>query len=142
MAGVLENALDPHALRSIDSSTLAEFLRERRWFGEKAQRSFEARIVDVIPVSGDGQRWAVARIEVTLEDGSTTSYQLPLSVREREMSRVHAPAAVLALVESAVVKGLLFDAIDDPAFRARIARALSEGEHFPGDGASLRSERG
>jgi trehalose synthase-fused probable maltokinase len=141
VAGVLENALHPHALRSIDSATLAEFLRERRWFGEKSHASFDARIVDVIPVSGDGQQWAVARIEVTLGDGSTTSYQLPLSVREREMSRAHAPAAVLALVESAVVKGLLFDAIDDPAFRARIARALSEGEHFPGDGASLHSER-
>lgn len=141
MAGALENALTPHALRSIDSATLAEFLRERRWFGEKSQPSFEARIVDVIPVSGEGQRWAVVRIEVTLPDGSVSSYQLPLAVREREMSRAHAPAAVLALVESAVVRGLLFDAIDDPAFRSRIARALSEGEHFPGDGASLRSEK-
>jgi trehalose synthase-fused probable maltokinase len=95
----------------------------------------------VIPVAGDGQRWAVARVEVTLENGAVASYQLPLSVREREMSRAHAPAAVLALVESSVVKGLLFDAIDDPAFRARIARALSEGEHFAGDGASLVSEK-
>jgi trehalose synthase-fused probable maltokinase len=137
----LENALDPDALRSIDSATLTEFLRERRWFGEKSHQSLEARIVDVIPVSGEGQRWAVARIEVRLEDGSVASYQLPLSVREREMSRAHAPAAMLALVESAVVKGLLFDAIDDPGFRARIARALSEGEQFPGDGASLRTER-
>jgi len=57
------------------------------------------------------------------------------------MSRVQAPAAVLALVESTVVKGILFDAIDDPAFRARIARALSNGEHLPGEGASLHSER-
>ena len=137
----MENALAPAALRSIDSATLAEFLRERRWFGEKSQPSFIARIVDVIPVSGEGQRWAVTRVEVSLEDGSVASYQLPLSVREREMSRVQAPAAVLALVESAVVKGLLFDAIDDPAFRARIARALSDGEDFAGDGASLRSER-
>ena len=141
MAGALENALAPHVLRSIDSATLGEFLRERRWFGEKSAHSFDARIVDVIPLSGDGQRWAVARIEVKLEDASIANYQLPLAVREREMSRAHAPAAVLALVESAVVKGLLFDAIDDPAFRARIARALSEGEHFPGDGASLRSEK-
>lgn len=141
MAGALENALAPGALRSIDSETLAAFLRERRWFGEKTQHSFEARIVDVIPVSGDGQQWAVARVEVALEDGSVASYQLPLAVREREKSRAHAPAAVLALVESAVVKGLLFDAIDDPAFRARIARALSNGEHFEGDGASLRSEK-
>ncbi len=141
MEGALENALSPHALRSIDSATLGAFLRERRWFGEKGQPSFDARIVDVIPVHGDGQRWAVARIEVTLEDGSISSYQLPLSVREREMSRAHSPATVLALVESAVVKGLLFDAIDDPAFRARIARALSDGEHFEGDGASLRSEK-
>ena len=141
MTGELENALAPHALRAIDSATLAAFLHERRWFGEKAQQSFQARIADVIPVSGDGQRWAVARVEVTLEDGSVASYQLPLAVREREMSRAHAPAAVLALVESSVVKGLLFDAIDDPGFRARIARALSDGEHFEGDGASLRSER-
>jgi len=137
----LENALAPAALRSIDSATLAEFLRERRWFGEKAQPSFSARIVDVIPVQGEGGQWAVTRVEVTLEDGSVASYQLPLSVREREMSRAYAPAAVLALVESTVVKGLLFDAIDDPAFRSRIARALSNGEHFSSDGAMLRSER-
>ena len=84
----------------------------------------------MIPVAGDGQQWAVARIEVTLEDGSTTSYQLPLSVREREMSRAHAPAAVLALVESEVVKGLLFDAIDDPAFRARIAARCRRASTF------------
>lgn len=141
ITGALENALEPDALRSIDSDALAHFLRERRWFGEKSAQSFEARIVDVIPVSGEGQRWAIVRIEVALDDGSVASYQLPLSVREREMSRAHAPAAVLELVESPVVKGLLFDAIDDPAFRARIARALSEGEQFPGDGATLRAER-
>ena len=100
-------------LRSIDSATLTAYLRERRWFGEKSQQSLDARIVDVIPVAGDGQQWAIARVEVTLDDGSVASYQLPLSVREREMSRAHAPAAVLAHVESSVVKGLLFDAIDD-----------------------------
>jgi trehalose synthase-fused probable maltokinase len=137
----LENALEPDALRSINSARLAEFLRERRWFGEKSQQSLEAHIVDVIPVFGEGQRWVVARVEVKLEDGSVANYQLPLSVREREMSRAHAPAAVLAFVESSVVKGLLFDAIDDPAFRSRIARALSEGEQFPGEGATLRTER-
>ena len=95
----------------------------------------------MIPVFGDGQQWAIARVEVKLDDGSVASYQLPLSVREREMSRAHAPAAVLAHVESSVVKGLLFDAIDDPAFRSRIARALSEGEQFPGSSATLRTER-
>ena len=94
-------------LRSIDSATLTAYLRERRWFGEKSQQSLDARIVDVIPVAGDGQQWAIARVEVTLDDGSVASYQLPLSVREREMSRAHAPAAVLAHVESSVVKGLL-----------------------------------
>ena len=128
-------------LRSIDSATLAGYLRERRWFGEKSQQSLDARIVDVIPVSGDGQQWAIARVEVRLDDGTVASYQLPLSVREREMSRAHAPAAVLAYVESSVMKGLLFDAIDDPAFRSRLARALSEGEHFSGHGATLRTER-
>ena len=49
-------------------------------------------------MSGDGQRWAVTRVEVKLEDGTVASYQLPLSVREREMSHAHAPAAVLSLI--------------------------------------------
>jgi trehalose synthase-fused probable maltokinase len=128
-------------LRSIESHTLAEFLRTRRWFGEKAQPSLQARVADVIPITGDGQRWAIVRVEVSLADGSVASYQLALSVRESEMSRVQAPTAVLARVESNVVNGLLFDAIDDPAFRARVARALSRGEGFQGDGASLISER-
>ena len=139
--GALENALGPDVLRALDSGALSDFLRGRRWFGEKSQSSLAARIVDVIPIAGDDQRWAVARVEVTLDDGTVASYQLALSVREREMSRTHAPAAVLAQVESGVMSGLLFDAIDDPAFRARVARALSRGEGFAGDGASLVSER-
>jgi len=117
------------------------FLRERRWFGEKGQPSLRARIAEVIPIPGDGQQWAVVRVELALEDGTVASYQLALSVREREMSRVHAPAAVLATVESDVASGLLFDAIDDAGFRARLARALSKGEGFSGEGASLASER-
>ncbi|MGH7623263.1 MAG: maltokinase N-terminal cap-like domain-containing protein, partial [Gemmatimonadaceae bacterium] len=117
------------------------FLRERRWFGEKGQPEMRARVAEVIPISGGEQHWAVARVEVTLEGGEIASYQLALSVREGEMSRAHAPAAVLAQVESGVMRGLLFDAIDDPAFRARLARALSQGEGFAGDGASLVSER-
>jgi maltose alpha-D-glucosyltransferase/alpha-amylase len=117
------------------------FLRERRWFGEKGQPEMRARVAEVIPIGGDQQQWAVARVEVTLEGGEIASYQLALSVREGEMSRAHAPAAVLAQVESGVMRGLLFDAIDDPAFRARLARALSQGEGFAGDGASLVSER-
>ena len=69
----MENALEPDVLRSIDSATLAEYLRERRWFGEKAQQSFDAHIANVIPVSGDGQQWAIARVEVRLEDGTVAS---------------------------------------------------------------------
>lgn len=142
MEGALENALAPHTLRAIDSAALTAFLRARRWFGEKSQPSFEARIADVIPIPGDGEQWAVVRVELSLEDGTIASYQLALAVRALEMSRAAAPGAVLALVESHVVKGQLFDAIDDPAFRARVARALSRGEGFPGDGASsLISER-
>ena len=43
VAGVLENALEPRVLRSIDSATLGAFLRERRWFGEKSHAFVRAR---------------------------------------------------------------------------------------------------
>ncbi len=141
MASALNEALEPAVLRTIDAASLVGFLRARRWFGEKSRHELGARITDVIPLSAGEERWAIARVEISLEDGARASYQLPLAVRDREMSQAHAPAAVLACVESPQTKGLLFDAIEDPEFRARLGTLLTNGERIDGEGGSIIGER-
>jgi trehalose synthase-fused probable maltokinase len=141
VASALEDALEPAVLRTIDAAVLGEFLRARRWFGEKSRRALDLRIADVIPVAAGDQRWAIARVEVTLEDGARASYQLPLGVRGRDAGRSQPPVAALARVESRRDEGVLFDAIHDAAFRARLGELLTRGEQLAGSGASLVVER-
>ena len=141
VAGGLALALSGEVLRSIDSRELGRFLAASRWFGGKGREPSSVRTAEVIPIEWDDDRAAVARVVVGLDDGTEASYQLPLVVREAEMSGQHAPPAhaVLARVEAGGVHGLLFDALHDPGFRALLARALArargEETSFEGDGA-------
>ncbi|HEU4584135.1 MAG TPA: hypothetical protein VFR95_00220, partial [Gemmatimonadaceae bacterium] len=136
-AGGMASALSPEVLRSLDTRALADFLAASRWFGGKGRTPESVRIAEVVPVEWDDDRAAVARVVVRTESGAEASYQLPLIVREGEMSRRHAPpaGAVLALVNANGVDGLLFDALYDSAFRSRLASALERGATFEGDGA-------
>lgn len=135
--GGIASALSAAVLRSLDSRALAEFLASSRWFGGKGRTPESVRIAEVVPVEWGDDRAAVARVVVRADDGAEASYQLPLIVREGEMSERHAPPAraVLALVNADGVDGVLFDALYDPAFRSRLASALERGASFEGDGA-------
>jgi hypothetical protein len=137
VTGGLASALSAEVLRSLDSRALADFLASSRWFGGKGRTPESVRVAEVVPVEWDEDRAAIARVVVRTESGAEASYQLPLIVREGEMSRRHAPpaGAVLALVNADGVDGLLFDALHDPAFRSRLAFALERGATFEGDGA-------
>jgi maltose alpha-D-glucosyltransferase/alpha-amylase len=124
-------------LRSLDSRALAGFLGASRWFGGKGRAPESVRIAEVVPVEWGGDQAAVARVVVRSGNGTEASYQLPLVVREAEMSEPHAPPAnaVLARVDALGVHGLLFDALHDPGFRVRVAAALERGAVFAGEGA-------
>ncbi|HEX6534226.1 MAG TPA: hypothetical protein VF041_06490 [Gemmatimonadaceae bacterium] len=135
----VERALDAAVLRAIDGAHLARFLAARRWFGAKARAPETARVAEVVPVAWDGDHAAVARVVVS-RDGGETSYQLPLVAREAEMSGAHAPRAVLARIECGGVRGVLFDATEDAAFRARLGAALERGASCEGDGARWWAE--
>ena len=140
--GGMALALSGEVLRSIDSRDIARFLAASRWFGGKGREPSSVRFAEVIPVEWDGDRAAVARVLVTTADGTEASYQLPLVAREAEMGAPHAPPAhaVLAMVDASGVRGLLFDALHDPRFRARLAIALERGASFGGEGAHWTME--
>jgi maltose alpha-D-glucosyltransferase/alpha-amylase len=134
--GGLASALSADVLHSLDSRALAGFLAASRWFGGKGRVPESVRIAEVIPVEWNGDRAVVARL-IVRSGGSESSYQLPLVAREAEMSAPHAPPAhaVLARVDAGGVHGLIFDALHDPLFRARLASALDRGATFEGGGA-------
>ncbi|MFN2564283.1 MAG: hypothetical protein ABR499_04640 [Gemmatimonadaceae bacterium] len=129
--GTLRDALAPDVLAQLTTEDLTRFLGGRRWFGAKGGAPRSARIASVVPIAWDDGSFAIARVEVETEAGVRQRYQLPLAVRERG-----APTAVLAQIESAHGDGLLFDAVEDAAFRRHLADAFARGARFEVRGSS------
>jgi trehalose synthase-fused probable maltokinase len=129
--GSLRDALAPAALSQLGTEDLARFLTGRRWFGAKGGAPRAVRIASVVPLGWDDGSFAMARLDVETETGDRLQYQLPLAVRDRG-----APTAVLANVESADGDGLLFDAVEDAAFRRHLADAFAHGARFESDAAA------
>ncbi|MEX2153641.1 MAG: hypothetical protein WD825_09905 [Gemmatimonadaceae bacterium] len=98
---------------------LIEFLRTKRWFGEKGRDVRGAVLKDVIPVKWPGldKAYAVARAEVAMDEGAAT-YQL-------------------FLVQDA---GTLSDAIDEAEFRRFLADMFMKGAAFERDGTRWVAE--
>jgi maltokinase len=96
---------------------LLEFLRGKRWFGDRAREIRDARIRDSIPVQWTGieGRFAVSRVDV-VTDGGTSTYQLFSRAAERGE----------AIVST--------DALDDDAFRRGLADAWTKGCTFEAAG--------
>ena len=131
--GALTDALTPQVLAQLRSEQLAAFLLQRRWFGGKGRAPTQVRIGDVVEVDRDGVRAAVVRLDVDL-GGRTAYYQLPLAVRRED--HAEPPGSVLARVEGAGERGVLFDAVEDERFRATLGSAFAAGARLGGTGGS------
>jgi trehalose synthase-fused probable maltokinase len=131
VAGKLRDALAPEVLAQLTTEDLARFLAGRRWFAAKAGAPRSARIASVIPLAWDDGSLAIARLDVETESGARQCYQVPLAVRERV-----APTDPLAQVESPAGDGVLFDAVEDAAFRRHLADAFARGARFEAGGSS------
>ena len=136
VTGPLTDALTAPVLAELRPEQLAAFLLQRRWFGGKGRAPAHVRIGDVITIDRDGVRAAVARLDVDAGGGSIAYYQLPLAVR-READGEE-PSAVLARVEGNGERGLLFDAVEDEAFRATLGSAFARGATLGGAGTGSR----
>ncbi|MEA2626198.1 MAG: maltokinase [Candidatus Binatota bacterium] len=123
--------MDPStAVRELASEDLARFLLGRRWFGAKGRAPRSVRVHDVIPLF-DGTH-GIARLQVDLDDGRRALYQLPLALRAADDGAVSSVVATVGEDRRMV----LFDAVEDPAFRERLGDAFVNGARFDGDGAS------
>jgi trehalose synthase-fused probable maltokinase len=131
VAGKLHDALAPEVLAQLTTEDLTRFLAGRRWFAAKAGAPRAARITSVVPLAWDDASFAIARLDVETEAGARHCYQLPLAVRERA-----APTEALAQVESPAGDGVLFEAVEDAAFRRHLADAFAHGVRFEADEAA------
>ena len=115
--------LDAALVRSIPGDALAAWLGARRWFGAKGGGLRRATVHDAVSVGDGDGAFAVARIEVELDDGRVERYQVPLARAAR------AGADTLPLPDGTHVA----DAVADPAFGALLARGLERGASYAGD---------
>jgi len=130
----LADVLLPNELARLSAEDLAEFLVTKRWFGAKAGKPTSARVSDVIALPWEGGHFVVARLEVETEGApDKRTYQLPLTVRSNEEIGDAPPKSVLARVVGDDGEGLLFDAVEDGAFRRALADTLARGGSFGDD---------
>jgi maltose alpha-D-glucosyltransferase/alpha-amylase len=113
------------AVSALRSDELLRFLMRQRWFGAKGMSPTHARIAELIALPWDEGSYAIARV-IVRDAGAEREYQLPIGVREKG----EAPKRNEAVIETADDAGqtfVLFDAVHDPVFRAKLAEALVNG---------------
>jgi trehalose synthase-fused probable maltokinase len=110
------------AIRSLTAESLLVFMTKQRWLAIKSAAPTNARVVDFVVMPWGNGVYAIARISVDA-GGTTHSYQLPLGVRE--VAPPDLPdAAVLGSADIDGQRMILYDGVQDVAFRSGLAAAL------------------
>jgi maltose alpha-D-glucosyltransferase/alpha-amylase len=136
-------ALRGPEVRSFEA-VLPDVLRGRRWFGAKAGRIRGAKVLDVIPIGAPESGNALLIVRVDLASGGSPTYALPLAhARGEEAAKLRRdkPRAVLIELEgeeSEGPDGLLFDALEDPAFCLSWLEGIARKRRWKGSNGELR----
>jgi maltose alpha-D-glucosyltransferase/alpha-amylase len=118
---------------------LPDYLRERRWFAGKAQRTKGTTIVDAVEIPMADGVAMMTLIRVDYAQGGSEIYALPLSFAKGNGAtrlRADSPHAVVAALEvtekGKFVAGVLFDALEDGRFAAALLEAIARRRQFKG----------
>jgi maltose alpha-D-glucosyltransferase/alpha-amylase len=109
---------------AIENDVLPAFLRERRWFAEKAHAISTAKVDTVIPLEEDAGSIALAFVNVPGRQQSVR-YFIPLMVRWMRPDRIEGGGTnVMAAVRRLSREGTLLDAASDREFVATLLKAM------------------
>ncbi|MBC7162622.1 MAG: maltose alpha-D-glucosyltransferase [Immundisolibacter sp.] len=130
------------ALETLAGQVLPEFLPKQRWLGGGGGGALHAtlRLRAPLPYDGDG---AVVALWSVRGQGLQHDYALPLALAwetpdDEPLARLR--GHVLARVRRGARVGVLYDAMQDPAFAVALTRAMQAGQAFAAnDGAHLRT---
>jgi len=120
----------------LENAVLPDYLRTCRWFGAKARKIREMRIIEQIPVAeGAAQLWL---LQVDYIDGLPDIYSLPVQVATGAAADAilrNSPQSVIARLGTQ--RALLYDAIWDADFREKLFRLMTGGAVLKGRSGQL-----
>jgi maltose alpha-D-glucosyltransferase/alpha-amylase len=117
--------------RAIENDVLPAFLRDRRWFAEKARFVPTAKVDAVIPLAQDDDGAALTIVTAPAENASR--YLVPLMVRWCRPDRIESGSAVMAAVRRLSREGTLLDAATEREFVAGLLTAIQAGRTIEQD---------
>ena len=113
---------------AIENDVLPSFMRERRWFADKARAITTAKVDAVVPLEDDGGSAALAFVNVPGRQQSVSRYLIPLMVKWARPDRIEGNGGnVMAAVRRLSREGTLLDAATDRDFIALLLKFLHEG---------------
>lgn len=112
----------------LDDWTLADFVREQRWFGSKSRDVAGMSVIESIELRAEAPALALTIIEVRFHPGTHELYQLPLGLRSREDGWHQG-----VICESG--EHVVYDAMTDPVCVRELLRLMAAG-------ADLETEAG
>jgi len=133
------------ANRAALEAILPDYMRARRWFGSKARVLRSARLSEQIEIGAGERKACLAFVETTYADAEAETYVLPLTFGDEAdvgHLRRDAPHTIIAELEvsgkDGSRTGLLFDALQDPAFCSTLLAQIGRGRQVRGAAGELR----
>ncbi len=142
--GAWQNALEGEAGALLEGA-LPSLLRTRRWFGGKALDIKAATIAARVGFEHEAGAACFAFIRVDYVQGTSETYVWPLAFADDAAAapvRNAVPQAVVAELEvdagnGGATTGVLYDAMEDPAFCAALLDAIGRRRRFKGSTGEL-----
>jgi maltose alpha-D-glucosyltransferase/alpha-amylase len=124
---------------------LQGYMRTRRWFGGKARRQLDTRIVEAISVTNGPVDAYLTIVEVSYDEGPAEYYNLPLAfaagqgAAEIEASQPQDIIARISVSEDgAETQGVVYDPLSDPEFCTQLTRLVARRLRLKGKTGELR----
>ena len=146
LSGPWESLFTQPRATSAFESELPAILATRRWYGAKSRAIQTVTVLDSVPVPRGSQqeRAYLVLVQVSHTDGEPSTFVLPLAFAEGDavdaVLRDYPAAAMLRVRPqgSSGPDGLVFDAIYDPAFDARLLSMIGQRQKLKGRFGSVQ----
>jgi maltose alpha-D-glucosyltransferase/alpha-amylase len=123
-----EDAISTWTRRTFEIDVLPNFMPDRRWFADKADRPVSTVVSATIRIEHADDRFAAVIADVKCLHG-VSRYFMPLTIRWTRYTDIdRGPASVLAAVRRGAREGTLLDATAEPEFIAALLAKIHAGE--------------
>ena len=123
----------------LEREILPNYIQSCRWFGSKARTFRHLKVIEQPAILSDADAAQLWFVEVNYLDGPTETYALPVKIASGDAARAvfqSAPHAVIARF-AGNEETILFDAIWDAKFRAKLFEAIARHEVMKGGAGNL-----